>query len=74
MVERLDPKAAERQPIFSQSTGASEGAAAQQDESKEEETAQVEVATSEGQDPMKKLKMVTEDLLDLWLHEGSRGL
>ena len=25
-------------------------------------------------DPLQKLKIVTEDLLDLWLYEGSKGL
>lgn len=71
VVEKIDPEATNREPVFKKAPSAEEkvvtesvGAAATTEENKEEQPAE----------PLQRLKIVTEDLLDLWLYEGSKGL
>lgn len=58
-VEELDLSAAQRPVVFGKS------------QTSTQDTIQVENAPN---DKLTRLKVVTGDLLDLWLFEGSRGL
>ena len=82
-VERIDPDATNRDQVFREGQASGE---AQPEESKDpaqtsaepvkEGTSEAGAAAAESSQPteLQKLKILTEDLLDLWLYEGSKGL
>ena len=83
VVEQIDPEASNREAYFrSQEAGAgdaavsSQGDAAPQEEIKAAaQPVSTEVNIGQNRDEaLQRLKVVTEDLLDLWLYEGSKGL
>jgi len=85
-VERIDPEAQQREAYFKSAQSEEEsaiaaagqqpdGAAAQQDGASDDVQPQAsEEEKQEERGPLDRLKIVTEDLLDLWLFEGSKGL
>ena len=77
VAERFDPEASQREAVFKKAAnageeakGTSEDVAPAQEEQKQAEDAEQVAST----DALQRLKVVTEDLLDLWLYEGSKGL
>ena len=77
VVERIDPDASNREAYFrnqepaASAVSSSEEAKAAAASTVQEESKSTGAAGSEG---LQRLKVVTEDLLDLWLFEGSKGL
>ena len=68
LVERIDPDAASREAVFKQAAPASS------EEKATVESAEERKEAAQPAEPLQRLKIVTEDLLDLWLYEGSKGL
>ena len=86
VVERIDPDAKQREAYFTASAATGEeekgsgeradAAKPQQDQTSLEQPqpSVEERARAADGDAFSQLKMVSEDLLDLWLYEGSKGV
>jgi hypothetical protein len=77
LVERIDPTSSQREPVFGSSSASAPAAVAASGDSAQEENKAVDSSVAKKPvvvDPLQKLKVVTGDLLDLWLYEGSKGV
>ncbi len=73
-VERIDPEAKQREHVFAEAAAGAVDENA--DDPTEERKSNGEEQVTEGQTSaaLRQLKVVSEDLIDLWLFEGSKGL
>lgn len=77
VAERIDPEAKQREAYFAQGAAAAQseevkGVSSAENSKSPQDT--VDATGAGAQEALQRLRIVTEDLLDLWLYEGSRGV